>query len=565
MSLLSRFARVSFRARSRGQALMEFALVIPIFLLLVVALFDLGRAVFAYNTLTNAAREGARMAIVNQYQPFIVARAKSQTQIVELDDPSVSVTFWQVGDDGNPDKSKPQCGDLSADHTVHQQHPVQERCDLHGDVAAIGGGELPTGSQCAHRRGGRRAMPETAMSIRALHRATSEVTMGRPSRRTRDRRIESGQIIVIAAMTMVALIGGVSLILEGGNAYAHQRVVQNAADSVANAGATVIAQRLGGGNQTDADVFNAIDTMAAANGLDTYAGYYTDVHGNLLTPLGVTTTDFAAAERVGGADAGDTSIPPGAQGVRVGGSQSFGTTFARVLGINQFTASADATAVAGGLTGGYVMPIVFPVSMTDCDGTGSNVDVDAPWRMSNPDPTDPTAHPIGQEFLVPLCKSGSGSFMILKLPPGDLDCEAEVTNPSSVQFNDFPVYVDTDTGNDCANKIQDGVVSAGLHGTLVNIPICDADCVTTSGSGGQYHIIRMTSFFLDFLSYSNGGTNPQCALTTSPNYGTSIVNIVGGNGSSSCMAGWFVRYITSGPVGTGNITNGEAIGVQLIR
>ena len=44
-----------------------------------------------------------------------------------------------------------------------------------------------------------------------------------------------------------------------------------------------------------------------------------------------------------------------------------------------------------------------------------------------------------------------------------------------------------------------------------------------------------------------------------------MVNIVGGNGSSSCIAGWFVRYVTSGPVGTGNITNGEAIGVQLIR
>ena len=43
------------------------------------------------------------------------------------------------------------------------------------------------------------------------------------------------------------------------------------------------------------------------------------------------------------------------------------------------------------------------------------------------------------------------------------------------------------------------------------------------------------------------------------------VHIVGGNGSSSCIAGWFVRYVTSGPVGTGNITNGEAIGVQLIR
>jgi len=100
--------------RSRGQALLEFALVIPIFLLIMVALFDLGRAVFAYNTLTNAAREGARLAIVNQYQPSIIARAKSQTAIVELDDPSVSVTFWQVGADGKPDKTKPQCNDLVA-------------------------------------------------------------------------------------------------------------------------------------------------------------------------------------------------------------------------------------------------------------------------------------------------------------------------------------------------------------------------------------------------------------------------------------------------------------------
>src|SRR6478735_7347122 len=85
--------------RDRGQALMEFALVIPLFLLLMVALFDMGRAVFAYNTLTNAAREGARMAIVNQDKPSIIARAKSQTAIVELNDPSVSVGFYQMAAD----------------------------------------------------------------------------------------------------------------------------------------------------------------------------------------------------------------------------------------------------------------------------------------------------------------------------------------------------------------------------------------------------------------------------------------------------------------------------------
>jgi Flp pilus assembly protein TadG len=92
----------------RGQALMEFALVIPIFLLLLVGLFDLGRGVFSYNTLTNAAREGARLAIVNQDVPSIVAHAKAQSAIVELDDPSVKVGFYQVNAaDGSPNMNKP--------------------------------------------------------------------------------------------------------------------------------------------------------------------------------------------------------------------------------------------------------------------------------------------------------------------------------------------------------------------------------------------------------------------------------------------------------------------------
>jgi Flp pilus assembly protein TadG len=97
-----RYPRTGDRRRSTGQGLVEFALVLPIFIFLLVSLFDLGRAVFAYNTLTNAAREGARLAIVNQDIPTIVARAKSQTAIVELNDPSVSVEFYQVNADGTP-------------------------------------------------------------------------------------------------------------------------------------------------------------------------------------------------------------------------------------------------------------------------------------------------------------------------------------------------------------------------------------------------------------------------------------------------------------------------------
>lgn len=49
-----------------GQSLLEFALVFPIIILLVMAFAEIGRAVYAYNTIANAARQGARVAAVNQ-------------------------------------------------------------------------------------------------------------------------------------------------------------------------------------------------------------------------------------------------------------------------------------------------------------------------------------------------------------------------------------------------------------------------------------------------------------------------------------------------------------------
>jgi hypothetical protein len=381
------------------------------------------------------------------------------------------------------------------------------------------------------------------------HRSTSRPLAARSAR---------GQILVIAALAMVAIVGGVSLVMEAGNAYAHQRVTQNAADAVANAGATVIGERLGGAARFDADVKNSMDALAVANDLDGYEGFYTNVLGELLGTGGNVVGGEGGAERVGPADG--TTIPPNTQGVRMRGQQQFDTTFARVLGIDQFTSSADATAVAGALSGGRFFPVVFPVSMAGCDGTGDQVEVDAPWRLSNPG----VPHPDGQEWMIPLCKSGDGSFMVLDLDPNKT-CDEEVLNPSSIQFNDFPVDVHVEVGNDCAKKIQDATMIGNLQGTVIFIPICDNACTTQSGTGGSYHIIRIAAVWLDYISYSNNPNNSDCARTTSPTFGTSMVNIVGGNGSASCLAGWFVRYVTSGPVGSGAIFDGEAIGIQLVR
>ncbi len=378
---------------------------------------------------------------------------------------------------------------------------------------------------------------------------------------------ERGQMLVVFALAvMLAIIPGIALVLETGNSWAHERQAQNAADSVANAGATVLAQKLGGATKSDADVFAAMQSMASANLLTTFRGLYTNVTGRTIDSAGVVTTNPGTSVAVGSG-----MVPSGAQGVRVSGSQTFQTTVARAMGINTFTTSVDATAVTGALTGGKFMPLVFPVSTANCDKSGATVvNLDAPWRLSNPGPVGTPPHPDGQEWIVPLCKAGSGptgsgSFMVLDLDPTKT-CGEEVLNPTSRQFGSFPALVDTDVGNNCGKPVSDAVTAANLQGKVLLVPICDVDCITGTGSNAQYHIIRIAAFFLDYMSDSNsGGKSPPCAAATSPTYGTPLMNILGGNGSSSCLAGWFVRYITSGPVGTGSIGEGEAIGIQLIK
>jgi hypothetical protein len=48
----------------KGQGVIEFALILPVLILMITILFDLGRAVLAYSVLNNAVREGTRFAVV---------------------------------------------------------------------------------------------------------------------------------------------------------------------------------------------------------------------------------------------------------------------------------------------------------------------------------------------------------------------------------------------------------------------------------------------------------------------------------------------------------------------
>ena len=64
--LYSAITRYRRRSRSRGQSIVELALILPVLMLLVASALDLGRMFYSQVTITNAAREGAYEAA---YQP----------------------------------------------------------------------------------------------------------------------------------------------------------------------------------------------------------------------------------------------------------------------------------------------------------------------------------------------------------------------------------------------------------------------------------------------------------------------------------------------------------------
>ena len=83
------------RHEGRGQSLVEFALVLPILLVMFMGIFDFGRAIFAFNSVSNAAREGMRVAIVNQNPTVITSKAKAA--MTGLPPDGTSVTFTNCG------------------------------------------------------------------------------------------------------------------------------------------------------------------------------------------------------------------------------------------------------------------------------------------------------------------------------------------------------------------------------------------------------------------------------------------------------------------------------------
>lgn len=79
-------------AGEQGQGLVEFALVLPLFLVLLFALVDFGRGFQTWIEVTNAAREGARVGAVGGTTSEIEARARAAAAGLDQTDLAISST-----------------------------------------------------------------------------------------------------------------------------------------------------------------------------------------------------------------------------------------------------------------------------------------------------------------------------------------------------------------------------------------------------------------------------------------------------------------------------------------
>ncbi len=79
------------KQRGRGQALVEFSIILPVFFLLAAGMFDFGLGIYSDLTLVNAAREGARLGVID---PGNTAAIETRVRAMagNLDDSKLTVT-----------------------------------------------------------------------------------------------------------------------------------------------------------------------------------------------------------------------------------------------------------------------------------------------------------------------------------------------------------------------------------------------------------------------------------------------------------------------------------------
>jgi len=399
-------------------------------------------------------------------------------------------------------------------------------------------------------------------------------------------RAERGQVLVIVAVGMLAIVAMVGLVVDGGYAWVRQRDTQNGADAVAKAGTVVVQHYLAVRDNpwptpNDYAVACEVAQTAASNGVVLESAEYVDYQGQPLLPSPVMVGDCTVDLGVG--------IPAGAQGVKAFTSETFDTFLMQVMGFDQLKTTADATAVVGipGAVPGGALPVTYPLTSTTCDSldtlfTIRDNDGDATWELFEIiDEDDANATNMA---IIPLCDVSPGSVGWLDWQCGQ-NLEQSVSDPCDV-FIPIPAWISTQTGN--VNSLQaelnaytgNTVGTAEAEDSVLSLPIHDFTCddqdpdlgpsqpntdcptyPTWSGVGTEtvYHIPWWVGFKLD-AAYVQGG-DLECQVGP----GQPVLVAPEPPGKVGCLKGWFVdRYDEPGPIGLALISPGDEVRMAVL-
>jgi hypothetical protein len=424
----------------------------------------------------------------------------------------------------------------------------------------------------------------------------------------------SGQAIIVMIGAILLAVALVATIVDGGNVLAQQRVTQNGADAAAEAGAVLLAERLAGVTEPaggwDNNISARITQTAAANNMTIDAAYYTDICGIPLQadgrPALDTDTrheDLSLALQVGNGShilPGGTSVAPDCPnrlvgpvaGVLVMGRKVVPAYVAGAIGIDQFTVTTRATAVAGYLQGYCdasegkycaLLPIAMPVDIITCNGSNRPIDTGVPWTFN-------------VVYKIPLCSNSPGNVGYLDWDPpaggiGEVVCSILTADNPAIDLPSWQYVAATGNSNGgggaCVLTIEQAIRS--YAGKIVLAPQFDLTCnpknggtpdssdpaVVTPpnygcpagdlGGAGTNLWYRMPSFaFLQLCGPSVAGCGGLQAAYIAGN-NSAICDT--GNGATSCIVATYKHIMATGTVGAGvgSGTGSKAVGVQLIK
>lgn len=359
---------------------------------------------------------------------------------------------------------------------------------------------------------------------------------------------QEGQSAIIIIGALVALMAVTALVVDGGNAFAQRRQLQNALDAGSQAGSIQMSL-----NQKSLKINQEIVRYVQLNGVDPSLinSYYVTVNGSgtKFVERGQTIATCAAANQTPAQCVAATASGRPLYGVTVEGKKQFATFFAGVVGWRQLSVGADSVRPAPTAGGTCHADDLFPI-VVDARTFPSVTYYD----------TDSTA-------LYKLYENKGTSFTNFGYVTWDSDASAShvasfmsgyTTNPKTSGTWSAGDSVTYAVGDLSQNSIKNALnpLLTSTNSPALTVAVYDTK------SGSSYHIVgfaRMTIVSYTYATVANGGSYINVKFQR-------FVEATGGPvGGAQCPYFGVPSIVPPGPVPTPGQTSRALIGTVKIN